>query len=274
MAFKESLKGILSFAAVAVLLLNALFYILQPSMMFHPYSKLDVTPTDWGLVYDDVELITADNIKLHGWFLPVGNAKQVVLFFHGNGGNISHREESLKIFNKLGLNVFIIDYRGYGLSEGKMSEQGLYLDAMAAWQYLINQRGYLAKNIIVFGRSLGGAVATQLASQVQPRALIIESTFSSVNDMASKILPLVSSLIYLRYDFNTVFNIKQVTVPVLVMHSPDDDIIPFEYGLKVFAAANTPKIFHELQGSHNSSFMQNIPQYQNTIMQFLAEIYQ
>lgn len=239
-------------------------------MMFYPYKSLDSTPKDWGREYENIEIITADNVQLHGWFLPVNNAEQVVLFFHGNGGNISHRGDSLKIFHKLGLNVLIIDYRGYGLSEGTVSEAGLYLDAMAAWQYLIKQRGYTKKNIIIFGRSMGGAVATHLASQVQPRALIIESTFSSVKDMADRILPLISKLVYIRYDFNTESIIKQVRVPVLVMHSPDDDIIPFQLGKKVFTAANTPKDFYELQGSHNSGFMQSMPGYQQAIKLFIT----
>ncbi len=270
MQIKKPLTNILSLVVIGVLLLNAWFYILQPGMMFYPYKELDATPKYWGLAYDNVELVTSDNIQLHGWYLPADNARQVVLFFHGNGGNISHRGSSLKIFHKLGLSVLIIDYRGYGLSKGETTEQGLYRDAMAAWQYLRNQRSYADKDIIVFGRSMGGAVATQLASQVQPGALIIESTFSSVKDMAGRILPLVYKLIYLRYDFNTEVRIKQVRVPVLVMHSPDDDIIPFQFGKKVFTAANTPKEFYELQGSHNNGFLKSMPGYQHAIKSFLG----
>ncbi|VAW94397.1 Hydrolase, alpha/beta fold family [hydrothermal vent metagenome] len=270
MNVKKPLINILSLAAIGLLLLNTWFYFLQPSMLFYPYKYLTVTPKDWSLAYENVEIVTTDNIRLHGWYLPVSNSRQVVLFFHGNGGNISHREDSLKIFNQLGLNVLIIDYRGYGLSEGSITESGIYLDAMAAWQYLLNQHDYSGKDIIVFGRSLGGAVATQLASQVQPRALIIESSFSSIKDMASRILPFISKLIYLRYDFNTESSIKQVRVPVLVMHSLDDDIIPFQLGIKIFKAANEPKEFYKLQGNHNNGFMESMPEYQQTIKQFLG----
>ena len=193
----------------------------------------------------------------------------MVLFFHGNGGNISHRGDSLKIFHELGLNVLIIDYRGYGLSEGKLSEQGLYLDAQAAWQYLINKRDYKESDIILFGRSLGGTVATQLASQVQPRALIVESVFSSVRDMADMMMPLISRLIYLRYDFNAESIIKEVRVPVLVMHSTEDEIIPFQLGQKVFDASNAPKYFYELRGGHNDGFILSMPDYQKMIKLFL-----
>ncbi len=271
MQVKKPLANIFSLIVIGVLLLNAWFYFMQPRMMFYPYKKLDATPSDWGLAYENVKLVTSDNIELHGWYLPANNARQVVLFFHGNGGNISHRGSSLKIFHNLGLNVLIFDYRGYGLSKGKPTEQGLYLDAMAAWQYLVKQRGYTETDIIIFGRSMGAAVATQLASQVQPGALIVESAFSSVKDMASKILPLVYKLIYLRYDFNTESIIKQVRVPVLVMHSPGDEIVPFQFGKKVFAAANAPKDFYELQGSHNNGFMQSMPGYQQAIESFFQE---
>lgn len=266
---RETLINILSFIVIGLVLLNAWFYLLQPSMLFYPYKDLDAIPTDWGLAYENVELVTSDNIRLHGWYLPSKNAKQVALFFHGNGGNISHRGDSLKIFHELGLNVLIIDYRGYGLSEGKLSEQGLYRDAMAAWQYLVNKRGYKANDIILFGRSLGGSVATQLASQVKPRALIIESCFSSVRDMASRMMPLVSKLIYLRYSLDTEHTISKVNLPVLVMHSPDDEIIPFQLGQKIFTAANSPKYFYELRGGHNDGFMVSMPMYKEVIKTFL-----
>lgn len=262
---------ILSFVIVSFFLLNAVFYWLQPGMLFYPLKQLDATPNDWGLQYEDVALKTSDNIQLHGWFVPVENSKKVVLFFHGNGGNISHRGESIMIFNQLGLNVFIIDYRGYGLSEGEITEQGLYNDAMSAWQYLTQQRGYKKSDVIVFGRSLGGAVATQLASLVKPRALILESTFTSVRDMANKVLPVVANFIYLRFNFDTEKRIRQVTVPVLVMHSPDDDIVPFALGKRVFAAANEEKEFYKLRGNHNNGFIESMPSYQKVIRRFIIQ---
>ena len=140
---------------------------------------------------------------------------------------------------------------------------------MTAWQYLISKRGYQAEDIILFGRSLGGAVATQLASQVEPGALIVESSFSSVRDMANRVLPFISRLIYLRYVLDTEQSISKVESPVLVIHSPGDEIIPFQLGQKVFAAANTPKYFYELRGGHNDGFMVSMPGYQNTIKLFV-----
>lgn len=256
---------------LGLLFFNGWMYTQQPGMVFYPLAELSSTPKDWGLEYEDVELTTSDKVQLHGWYLPVTKSKQVILFFHGNGGNISHRGDSLEIFHSLGLNVLIIDYRGYGKSEGVMSEQGFYLDAMAAWQYLVNKRGYQPQEIILFGRSLGGAVATQLATQVDEKALIIESTFSSVKDMASMLMPLASKLIFLRYSFNTEKIINQVASPILLMHSKDDDIVPYELGEKVFAAAKSPKYFFELHGSHNDGFMQNVVEYKQAIKWFLTE---
>lgn len=260
------------FVAVFILVvLNGWMYIQQPSMIFYPSSELVEIPSDWGLPYDDVTITTTDSVQLHGWYLPSKNATRTVLFFHGNGGNISHRGDSLSIFHRLGLNVFIFDYRGYGLSQGKPSEDGIYLDAMAAWQYLMDKHGFKGENIILFGRSLGGAVATNLARKVRPGALILESTFSSVKDMARILLPLMSRLVYVRYEFDTLADIEHVASPLLVLHSPEDDIIPYKLGEKVYQAANTPKWFVKMQGDHNSGFLQTQPAYERALQKFLQE---
>ena len=268
----KRLPRILLAPVIGLLLLNAWLYLQQPRMLFYPYSDLEGTPADWNLAYEDVEITNSDELKLHGWFIPVVKAKHVVLFFHGNAGNISHRGESLEIFHRLGLNVLIVDYRGYGKSEGSVSEQGFYRDAKAAWKYLIEKKGFQANDIIVFGRSLGGAVATQLASQVQPRGLIIESTFSSVKDMAQIMMPFISRLVYLRYNFDTASLISKVKVPLLLIHSPDDDVIPYSLGVKIFEAANSPKYSYELSGSHNNGFVESQPEYEQAIETFLSYI--
>jgi hypothetical protein len=165
--------------------------------------------------------------------------------------------------------VLIIDYRGYGKSEGTMSEQGAYRDGMAAWRYLVDEREFTPKDIIIFGRSLGGAVATQLATQVDERALILESTFSSAKDMANMMMPLLSKIIYFRYQFDTEKRVGQVNAPILLMHSQDDEVIPYELSEKIFAAATSPKYFYELHGDHNSGFIQDIAGYRQAIEWFL-----
>ncbi len=175
-----SLWKLLLIGVCIYVVLTAFIYFRQSSLIYYPNMPgrtLQVTPEEIGLAYQDVEFLTEDNIKLHGWFIPNESAKGTLLFFHGNAGNISHRLESINLFHKLGLNVFIIDYRGYGQSEGKVSEQGTYRDAEAAWKYLTETRGFGTKQIIIFGRSLGASIATWLASKHTPAALIIESGF-------------------------------------------------------------------------------------------------
>ena len=244
-------------------------YFQQPSMIFYPVRSLSATPADWGLQYEDVELKSADEIRLHGWYIPYAETDRVLLFFHGNAGNMSHRGESIEIFHRLGLNIFIFDYRGYGQSEGKPSESGIYDDARAAWHYLTDTKGIRKENITLFGRSLGGAVAAKLAAEVQPGTLILESTFSSAKEMANTVLPVMSHLVPLRFEFKTVEYIKQVSSPVLIVHSPDDEIIPYRLGEKVFQAANKPKSFLKLQGDHNGGFLMSQPGYEQALGKFL-----
>ena len=255
-------------------LVNGWIYLQQPSMIFFPYTGLDQTPAEWGFGYEDVLMDTADGLRLHGWYIPHPESKRTLLFFHGNAGNISHRGASVEIFHRLGLNVFIFDYRGYGQSQGRPSETGLYEDARAAWNYLTRERGLRQEDIILFGRSLGGAVAAQLAAEVQPGGLILESSFSSARDMANVIFPVLSRLIFMRYRFDTVAHTKRVECPVLVLHSPQDEIIPFRLGEKLFRAANEPKALVKLTGDHNSGFLASQPGYEQALSKFLFNVQQ
>ncbi|MES0328422.1 MAG: alpha/beta hydrolase, partial [Gammaproteobacteria bacterium] len=199
--------------------------------------------------------------------------EQVLLFFHGNAGNISHRRASLEVFHRLGLNVLMIDYRGYGQSQGSPSEAGLYLDAAVAWSYLVDEKGFDANQVVIFGRSLGGAVATDLASNVSARALILESTLSSSRDFAQLVFPVLSRLIFMRFDFDSAAKLSHVKTPVLVLHSPDDEIMPFELGETVFEAANEPKAFVRMRGGHNDGFHLSQPEYEQSMGEWLTKIY-
>ena len=255
---------------LGLVLLNGCMYLQQSSMIFFPYATLDQTPAEWGLVYEDVFVDTEDGVRLHGWYIPRHGSKQALLFFHGNAGNISHRGASVEIFHRLGLNVFIFDYRGYGKSQGKPDEKGLYKDARAAWRYLSKERGFGQEEIILFGRSLGGAVAAELAAEIQPGGLILESTFSSAKDVANAVFPVLSRLIFLRYDFDTATHVRRVACPVLVLHSPDDEIIPFRLGEKVFQAAKEPKSFVKMRGDHNSGILMSQPDYERALGVFVS----
>jgi fermentation-respiration switch protein FrsA (DUF1100 family) len=269
---KQALTRVASWVVLFIVMFNGWLYLQQPNITFYPYAELAATPKQWGLAYEDVSLLTEDKQRLHGWFLPHPGASRTLLFFHGNGGNISHRGASLKIFHRLGLNVLIIDYRGYGRSEGSPDEPGLYLDAMAAWRYLTQTRGISPDSIIIFGRSLGGAVATWLASEVEPAALILESTFSTARDMADHIYPLLSNVLYLRYRFDSESSIKKLQSPLYMAHSRNDEIIPYHLGRKLYAAAPQPKQFFELRGGHNVGFMQSQPDYERGLEKFLRQL--
>jgi hypothetical protein len=219
-----------------------------------PGRALTATPGDIGLEYEDVSLATSDNERLHGWYVPATDRRGVVLFFHGNAGNISHRLDSIEIFHQLGLDTLIIDYRGYGRSTGKTSEQGTYLDAEAAWSYLVDERGIPADRIIVFGRSLGGAIGAWLGTQHTSAAMIIESCFTSGVDIARQLYPFLPVRLITRLRYPVAEYASRLECPVLVVHSRNDEIIPFEMGRSIYAAVKQRKSFLELRGDHNNGF--------------------
>ena len=254
--------------------LNLYVYYMQSNLIYFPNMpgrELIATPEDIGLYYQDVEFVTDDDIKLHGWFIPNQNADKTLLFFHGNAGNISHRLESIDIFNRLGLNVFIIDYRGYGLSEGKITEKGSYRDAEAAWNYLVNTRGIKEGQIILFGRSLGASIAAWLASKKRPSSLVIESGFTSVPSMGQRLYPFLPVRWLTHFKYDTMRYVQSVSCPVLVAHSKDDEIIPYDEGRKLYDSANSPKHFLEMRGGHNDGFMVSGKRYIDGLRDFIDQ---
>ncbi|WP_455206468.1 alpha/beta hydrolase [Kaarinaea lacus] len=265
--------SILTALVLVFAVFSGFMYVNQPGMIFFPIKELHDAPSNWGMEYENVAINTEDDLKLHAWFIPQHGSNKTLLFFHGNAGNISHRGDSLRIFHGLGLNVLIFDYRGYGLSEGEPTEDGLYKDARAAWNYLTQTRNIEGKNIILFGRSLGGTVAAKLASEVSAGGIILESTFSSARDMAHELFPVMSYLMPMRFNFNTAEYIRHINYPVMVIHSPDDEIIPYSLGQKVYDAANQPKQLLDIRGDHNSGFLQSQPRYEQALNHFLTDIF-
>ena len=268
----RTLVSFLIFAVSVYLLLVLMLYLLQGRMVFLsdlPGRALTASPNDIGLDYEDVSLTTRDNEVLHGWYVPAKNPAGVVLFLHGNAGNISHRLDSIKIFHELDLDVLIIDYRGYGQSSGSASEQGTYLDAQAAWDYLVDKRGIAPGKIVIFGRSLGAAVASWLAARTTPGAVILESSFSSGVDMAGRLYPFLPTRLITRLKYPVKEYVKQISSPLLVVHSQQDEIIPFDMGQSVFAAAPEPKEMLVLSGDHNGGFLLNRSRYLAAIGEFL-----
>ena len=203
--------------------------------------------------------------------IPAKNGKTTIMFFHGNGGNISHRLDSIKIFNSLGLNVFIFDYRGYGNSAGSASELNTYDDGISGWEYLIKNRGEKAEDIIIFGRSLGGSIASYLGTKLNPKGIILESVFTSVKDLADTAYPFVPRSL-IRFGYETKNYVKDIHSPVLIIHSSDDEIVPFNHGEVIFQNANEPKSFMEISGSHNHGFLESKNQYISGLKNFLEEI--
>ena len=274
---KRILKMIWSVLAVLVIAylgLGIILYFMQPSFLYVPTAEVLYGPEQLGLDFEDVRLQTEDDVKLAGWFIPAENAEFTLLFCHGNGGNISHRLDSINIFNKLGLNCLIFDYRGYGNSEGKPSEEGTYRDAMTAYKWLLQKKNLPAKKIIIFGRSLGGSIAAYLASKVEAKGLIIESGFTSYVDVGQKFYPYMAVKLFASYGYKTIDYVRSVNCPVLMIHSRDDEIIPFEFGLKLYEVANEPKEFIEIIGSHNDGFLYSGEAYQQGLtkwIQFLRE---
>ena len=258
-------------AAYAVVLL-ALF-VFQSRLVFFPNMPsraIGPGPDSVGLAYEPVEIITEDGIKLDAWYVPAQQPRGVVLFFHGNAGNISHRLDSLRIFNTLNLDTLIFDYRGYGRSEGKVSEQGTYRDGEAVWRYLTEKRGIAPAEIVIFGRSLGAAIAAYVASRHTQGALILENGFVSVPDMAAALYPWMPARRLARIKYPTGEYLQAVSCPVLIVHSRDDEIIPFGQGRKLFELASEPKHFLELRGGHNDGFLVSRRHYLDGLDNFLA----
>ncbi|MFH2100080.1 MAG: alpha/beta hydrolase, partial [Pseudomonadota bacterium] len=222
--------------------------------VYHPVDKLAASPADWGLAYEDVEFSATDGVRLHGWWIPAAEARAVVLFCHGNAGNVSHRAGRVLALNRLGLSVFLFDYRGFGRSRGRPSEQGTYRDARGAWDLLTEKRGVAPDRILVLGRSLGGAVAAHLATEVRPAGLILDSAFTSIPALAQERYSWVPENLLSSYRYDTLGSLSQVSCPVLVLHSPTDEVAPFAHGQALFEAAPEPRRLVETAGTHNQGF--------------------
>ena len=247
-------------AVVAVLLtayvaVALTLYFLQPRLLFHPVRELGPGPDELGLDFEKSLFRSGDGLQLSGWYVPAPNSQRTVLFCHGNGGNISHCLDTINFFHNLGLSCFVFDYRGYGQSQGKPTEQGTYRDAAAAYKWLVEEKKIPPGQIIIFGRSLGASVAARLAGNADAAGLVLEGGFTSYVDMARKLYPFLPVRWFASYSYNTVDYLKRVRRPVMIIHSRDDDVVPFEFGRRLYKAANEPKEFVEIFGDHNDGFV-------------------
>jgi fermentation-respiration switch protein FrsA (DUF1100 family) len=261
--------AIIAIVVVLGMLRIAYLYFFQSKIVYVPYRTMSVNPNDVGLAYREVGLRTGDGEFLSAWLIPAQESSLYLLFCHGNAGNVSHRNDYFKVFNRLGLNVFIFDYRGYGRSSGIPSEHGTYLDAEAAWDFLVRELKVEPEHIVVIGRSLGGAVASRLAGLKRPRGLILEGAFTSIPDVAADLVPYFPARFLVRYDYPTKKFVAGVDCPILVMHSSDDEIIPFSHGQKLFQLAPEPKTFLPLLGGHNDAVTVSSGEYRTGVRKFL-----
>lgn len=257
--------------SLIVIFIAFIIYIRLTEMnsVFHPTKIIRYTPKDVGLTYEDIYLPIHDKLKLNGWLIKA-DSRTTLLYFHGNGANIGERINKLKMFHSLGLNVFIIDYRGYGKSEGIPTEIGVYKDAQIAYDYLMTRTDIDNNKIVIYGESLGGAIAVDLASKKKASALIVDSSFTNAVDMAKLLYPIIPSFL-VGMKFDSFSKIAAVTSPKLFIHSPEDDVVPFKIGEKLFDAAQTPKEFWKVHGTHNDAFNDNPEQFRTGIENFLKK---
>ncbi|MBA7564845.1 hypothetical protein ES708_06514 [subsurface metagenome] len=275
MLYQKILIGFGSVAAVIIIihLFSAIYeFLTQPYHVYSPKKEITATPFDIKLYFEEIIFSSSDGINLSGWFVPARNSKGVILVLHGKGGNISTRLTFIDYFNrKLGLSVFIIDYRGYGKSEGRPNEKGTYLDARAAWEYLTGYKKIRPRDIIIFGRSLGGPIAAWLAKEVKARALILDSTFTSIKDIAAELHPYLPVRKFFKFDYSTIDYLKGADIPVLIIHSSEDDYIPFSHAVKLYNAANEPRQFLKTRGRHNDNYIKSEEIYINGIRSFMSK---
>ena len=262
------LPRLVCIAAATWLGVCAVAWLLQGRIIYQPRERLVMTPADAGIPYEDLMLETDDGVTVNAWFSPLPQSEKALLFCHGNAGNMSHRMESLSIFRRLGFNVLLFDYRGYGKSGGKPSEEGLYEDARAALAEL-RRRGFEPAETVFFGRSLGGAVAARMALEETPAALVLESTFTSLPAMGARYFPFLPARLILKDRFDTLSVIGRISCPVLVVHSPEDEIAPFDHGRRLFEEAAGPKKFLEIHGDHNGGFVLSGKVYVDGLQRFL-----
>lgn len=266
---------------VVVLLLAAGLYYAEryyeQRTLYAPDRLVDETPAKIGLSFQSVVVESGGGVKLSGWFVPGGlenavEARPTLLFFHGNAGNISYNLDRLRVFHEAGLDVLIMDYRGYGKSDGVPSELGLAQDAMSMYFHLTEQRGVVPERLILYGESLGAAVAINLATKVPVAGIIVEAPFTSNADRVTKKWPLIPWEHILRDNYDSMPKIGKINTPVLFVHSVDDEIIPFGNSQRLYATANDPKELIKLRGTHRNSFISSFDIYSDKVTSFVHDL--
>lgn len=268
----KKMVTLLATIAGGYLLLLIFMYLFQSKLIFLPSSDLLVTPREAALQAEDVWIDTSDGERLHGWYFPNDSTEYIVILSHGNAGNISNRIDIAKFLQETGFSALIYDYRGYGQSSGEPSEEGLYKDIEAVVNFLKMDIGYTEQKMIMYGRSMGGAVASFAATQFNVGGLVLDSAFKNIKSMVSELYPFIPSFLA-SYEFPTEQHVKQLTdTPIMIMHSPNDTIVDISHGKALFGTANDPKTFVELRGGHNDNFHASVDIYSQYWKEFLLMI--
>ncbi len=262
-------KIVYPFFALFLIFFFMFFYVknLENKTLFSPQKELKKYPSElnYGDFYFD-----SKGFLLNGWLVKVEKPKFIILFCHGNAGNISTRMEKIKFFNEINCDIFIFDYKGYGKSSGKPTEEGIYEDAVSAYGFLIS-RGYKENEIIGYGESLGSAVIIDLASKKKLKAIIIEGGFSSGKDMANYIYPYIPFWLS-SIKLNSDEKIKDIKIPKLFIHSHDDVVVPYELGYKLYKIAPEPKDFLKVSGTHSNCFEESKEIIKEKILNFFDKL--
>ncbi len=254
------------------LILFMLLRAFEHSNVYHPSTEMELRVDEVGIPGEDIWLTADDKIRLNAWYFPSpassARAQYAVLFAHGNGGNICHRLNIYRVWHGMGVNFLAFDYRGYGRSEGKPSEEGTYLDAKAGYDWLI-AKGFKPENIIVVGESLGGGIASWVAAKHKVGGLVLQSSYTSVPNLGKELFPFLPVHQLASIHYNTLERLPKIKVPLLILHSRGDTLIRFHHAESNFRAANEPKLLHEVYGDHNETFMVGPEAYQQGVEKFL-----
>ncbi|UCG13724.1 MAG: alpha/beta hydrolase [Deltaproteobacteria bacterium] len=247
----------------------------EKGLIFFPTRELEGTPAHYQLRYEDIYFPATDKTKLHGWYVPAANPEKTItlLWFHGNAGNISHRLENLALLHRsLEVSIFIFDYREFGLSSGHISKAGTYLDALGAWHYLVQEREIAPGDILLFGRSLGTALAVDLSVSEPCLGVVLEAAFTSSQDMLSRYFfgAIPPELLHSAYE--NLAKIHLVRAPLLFVHGQYDEAIPLEMSRRLYQAAKSPKRFYMVPGAgHNDTYLVGGADYFRQWQVFLQE---
>ena len=258
--------------AIAYLALCLAVYWLQRKLIYHPDSRVEATPTDIGLEYREYSLLSSDSIKFVVWQIPQTASQTVVVLFHGNADNISRDLELFRTWYNLGASVIAFEYRGYLGGEGEPTEEGIERDLQVLADSMRSWYTSDTIKVIAMGRSLGGAVAAKFCLKYPASGLILESTFSSMADMGEARFPFLPVRLLLRERYDTEAILRRLSIPVLVIHSGDDEVVPFHLGRKLYNAANEPKEFVEIEGGHNTGVNFSSGQLETAYRQFMMRL--